>query len=489
MPIHPSFQKILSQFTGRYGDAEGKKRYYMWLNKLNLDDTKPYSNNQLKKEECLKGDGCKHDCAKCLKESFQWAKPLIKLFKQDKEAKYYQVEAHFAVSSMNNNVYTLPEMMDAIHLLPGQHVDLNHNLEWTMKPLEISAAMIEDECAECIIRVPNESVDAKGRDCQACFEDGTYHSVSIEADSDGIIQTSEGNQIVGLKYTGLAVLDEEALPGIPLTTIQPLEKLMVEAFKLVEQLQNESEVKTNMATNQNIEKPKEASAAYCPLCGEKLVDGKCPNKECAAYGKSVQMDEKLAEANEAAAKKDREIAALTEKLVAVQKQSNELHEAKGKLREAENRLDDQAKRLREAEDDNRHLREDIGLLTASRDTAIAGKNEAAAATLRAQTEANKATEAKTKIQIELAELRETTAGSIRREGESAEKLAEATKQILTLETELKNIKEEVQKRDEAIKQMQSGNEKALVEQKRLYKILRENNIYEINPDGSLKISS
>jgi hypothetical protein len=33
--------------------------------------------------------------------------------------------------------------------------------------------------------------------------------------------------------------------------------------------------------------------------------------------------------------------------------------------------------------------------------------------------------------------------------------------------------------------MQSNNEKAIVEQKRLYKILKENNIYEVDKAGNL----
>lgn len=495
MPIHPSFQKILGQFTARYGEAEGKKRYYMWLNKLGLDDTKPYSNNQLKKKECL-SDKCTHSCAKCLKESFQWAKPLIKLFKKDEEAKYYQVEAHFAVSSMNNNVYTLPEMMDAIHLLPGQHVDLNHNLEWIMKPLEISAAMIEDECAECIIRVPNGSVDAKGRDCQTCFEDGTYHSVSIEADSDGVIATSEGNQLVGLRYTGLAVLDEEALPGIPLTTIQPLEKLMAEAFQIVEELQD-SEVKKTMAENTKV---KEASAAYCPLCGTQLVEGKCPNKECAAYGQSVQVDEKLDELNMALAKKETLLAEALEKQAITQEQNSKLtedlaktkakyKELEGRLRTTETRVSDRDKRIDELEHDIEALREDIGRLTAAREAAITEKNEALSKASAASERANSEIQERAKIQRELADLREKTAGAIRREAETSEKLAFESNKHLEYETELKQLKEDLRKRDEAIKQMQAGNEKAIVEQKRLYKILKENNIYEIDKDGNLIVPS
>jgi hypothetical protein len=599
MPIHPSFQKILSQFTARYGDAEGKKKYSMWLNKLNLDDTKAYSNNQLKKKECL-SDKCTHSCAKCLKESFQWAKPLIKLFKQDKEAKYYQVEAHFAVSSMNNNLYTLPEMMDAIHLLPNQHVDLNHNLEWIMQPLEISAAMIEDECAECIIRVPNGSVDAKGRNCQTCFEDGTYHSVSIEADSDGVIATSEGNQIVGLKYTGLAVLDEEALPGIPLTTIQPLEKLVAEAFSLVEQLQKqtESEVKTNMIeanklkemsiddiktqianlSKQNAEidtklyppykqepapaqisdeertklraqqtaisaeldayrqaltaktlaaAQSEAAASYCPLCGEKLVGGKCPNKECAAYGKSVQMDEeklqltrRIADLTEELSTKTIEythlqtdlsktqsqVTDLSEKLAKATRENvkvtiveshnqnlrekltnavSEANEQRGKVEAKANEITKLEERLNKEHAALQRAEESLGKREAELDEKRRELNEESTRRASAEQKALNETKECSRIKLENAGLLEEKARDTRSISDLSTRLSEAAIQHLKTEKELAEAKDAVGKRDEAIKQMQAGNEKAIVEQKRLYKILKENNIYELDKDGNL----
>jgi DNA repair exonuclease SbcCD ATPase subunit len=355
---------------------------------------------------------------------------------------------------------------------------------------------VEDECAECILRVPNGTVDAKGRDAQECFDKGIYHAPSIEADNIDVIQTAEGNQPVGLSYTGLAVLDEDALPGIPLTTIQPLEHLMVEAFRIVEELQD-SEVKKTMAENTN---SKEASAAYCPLCGTQLVEGKCPNKECAAYGKSVQVDEKLAELNMALAKKETLLAEALEKQAITQEQNGKLtedlaktkaksKELEGRLRTTESRVSDRDKRIDELEHDIEALREDIGRLTAAREAAITEKNEAVSNAASASERANSEIQERAKIQRELADLREKTAGAIRREAETSEKLAFESNKHLEYETELKQLKEDLRKRDEAIKQMQAGNEKALIEQKRLYKILRENNIYEVNPDGSLKISS
>ncbi|MEM7820409.1 MAG: hypothetical protein QW761_02315, partial [Candidatus Aenigmatarchaeota archaeon] len=43
MPRHPDFEKLYQQFINSYGEKEGEKRYYVWLNSFDppLDDTKP----------------------------------------------------------------------------------------------------------------------------------------------------------------------------------------------------------------------------------------------------------------------------------------------------------------------------------------------------------------------------------------------------------------------------------------------------------------
>lgn len=510
MPIHPSFQKILSQFTARYGDAEGKKRFYMWLNNRGLDDTKAYSTAQIQH-----------------KESFQWAKPLIKMFKQDKEAKYYQVEAHFAVNSMNNNIYTLDELLQAVHTLPGQHVDLNHNLDWIMPSIEITAAMVEDECAECILRVPNGTVDAKGRDAQECFDTGIYHAPSIEADNRGVIQSVEGNQVLGLSYTGLAVLDEEALPGIPLTTIQPLESLMVEAFKVVEQLQ-ETEVKNEVTENT---KQKEASAAYCPLCGTQLTEGKCPNKECAAFGKSVQMDEEklkltqqvadlseqlatktvedtklqtdLKEANGKIEKLSDELAKATRENVKValgeqlnsdlkEKLTNALSESniqRGKVTEKAKEITKLEEQLNKEHAALQRTEESLGKREAENEKLRRELNDESQKRASAEQKALNETKECSRVKLENADLLEEKAKDTRAISDLTEKLSNAASQHLKTEKDLAEAKEAIGKREEAIKQMQGNNEKAIVEQKRLYKILKENHIYEIDKDGNLVVPS
>jgi hypothetical protein len=96
MPRHPDFQKIYQAFIWRFCQDKtecetGKQRYYSWLNKLGLDDTKPYQSPQ---------------------EKFSWTEPYIKFLKEDEDAKYFKVEALFPLSSMNNSArMRVPKMV------------------------------------------------------------------------------------------------------------------------------------------------------------------------------------------------------------------------------------------------------------------------------------------------------------------------------------------------------------------------------------------
>lgn len=409
MPMHKDFQKILNQFVARYGKEKGSNLFYAWINRRGLDDSKPYSPDQLRlNRECLTS------LVAGLQESFQWSMPLAKLLKQDKEAKYYQVEAHFAVTSMNGNVYTLEELLQAIHTLPGKHVDLNHNLSWKIGSVEITAAMVENGCAECIIRVPNGALDAKGRDVQECFDTGIYHAVSIEADCLSSEVTGEGNVAVGLTYTGLAVLDEEALPGIPLTTISPLEKLMESIFK-----ETEKGIEDNQKQKKVLEVKKVVSETQ-----EK--ERKVPANETT---KIVELATDLAEKIKENAVLTEEIARLTKKLYMAE---SDLESRTGQYKETLERL-------------------------------------------------NKQTEQNSKLQRDLAESRTHEAEAIRREGETSEKLAAETQKRVDQENELIQLREEIKKKDQALEEGKKTLDAALKEQKRVYKILNKEGIFQVDP--------
>lgn len=208
-PLHPDFQKILQQFIKRYGQAIGTQYFHAWVNQLGLDDTKPYGH----------------------REKFKWAQSHFRFVKQDKGAKYYQVEAAFPLSSMNRNVYTEFELERAARTLVGKPVNINHESH-VLNGVTIDDAEYEDGAVECLLKVLNNAGHGLSLNIQKMIEEGDVLNVSIEASCRrGIKRSPEGDVCLGLNFTGLALLTKDALPGIPLTRIMPVEAI-VESFKV-----------------------------------------------------------------------------------------------------------------------------------------------------------------------------------------------------------------------------------------------------------------
>jgi hypothetical protein len=211
-PLHPDFQKILQQFIKRYGEEKGKQYFYAWVNQLGLDDTKPYVQSQ---------------------EKFQWARGHFQYIKQDKLARYYEVEAAFPLTSMNLTVYTEHELERAARTLVGKPVNINHESH-TLKGVTIEDAEYEDGAVECLLRVLNNAGHGLDLNIQSMIEQGDIVNVSIEAScTRGLKSSPEGDVCVGLNFTGLALLTKDALPGIPLTRIMPVEAI-VESYHVSE---------------------------------------------------------------------------------------------------------------------------------------------------------------------------------------------------------------------------------------------------------------
>lgn len=208
MARHPDFQRIFDAFMQQYCQdsecTEGKAAYQTWLGKIGLDETKPYQRPQ---------------------EKFAWAKDYIQFVKEDDKAKYFKIRALFPLTSMNNNLYTQHEIVTATKTLIGKPTDLNHTPE-ILPEVETIDADFEDKTVECLDRVQ------KGSKALQLLESGQIIHVSIEADClRGSEPTPDGNLCKGLVFTGKAYLTKNVLPGVPLTTIEPLEKI-VEGFKV-----------------------------------------------------------------------------------------------------------------------------------------------------------------------------------------------------------------------------------------------------------------
>lgn len=205
MPKHPDFEKILNQFAKRYGKERGEKFYYSWLNKMQLDDTKPYGTQK--------------------KESFAWAKPHIAQWKESEpNFTYWKVEAAFPVSSMNRNVYTEAELKASARTLVGKPLKQNHEVILTSDLAKIVDAEYEDGAVEAVIGIDN--TQTAGKELNKSIEQGLTENppdtaivhVSLEADCKrGIEPHPEGKKCCGLVFTALSLLDKAVLPGIPLT--------------------------------------------------------------------------------------------------------------------------------------------------------------------------------------------------------------------------------------------------------------------------------
>jgi len=242
-PRHPDFEKIYRQFMKRYCGSpneeceKGKQIYYAWLKAHGLDDTKPYRKPQ---------------------EAFRWAKPTIKLAKEDEDAKYYKVEALFPVNSMNNNLYLEDELLRAARTLIGKPVNMNH--EVPLEGIEILDAEFEDGAVEALLRV-SRNAEFKGKKIVDMIDNGEILHVSVEGSCRNrkmqIMDGEAGVSCEGLVLTGLALLQNDVLPGVPLTRIEPIEKI-IEKFTSAENKMTDS---TYTKTSDNI-KEREWDTAF-----------------------------------------------------------------------------------------------------------------------------------------------------------------------------------------------------------------------------------
>ncbi len=86
---HTDFDKIYATFLKHYSKdpALAEARYAEWVRLSNLDETNGYYAQAAARAKS--------------NQSFEWAKFLLQFVKEDKDAKYYKVEALFPVESMN----------------------------------------------------------------------------------------------------------------------------------------------------------------------------------------------------------------------------------------------------------------------------------------------------------------------------------------------------------------------------------------------------
>jgi len=240
-PMHPDFKHILDNFIKQYGKKKGTELFYKWVNKHNLDDTKPYRNaDQL--QECT-GELC---------ESFRWVdEPLIQFYKKDDEATLWKVVALTANLSMNRNDYTDVETFkNTAASLSWRPLDWNHDhsLMLPFPDARTELAVFEDNAVETIIRIPNDLMHyEKPVLVNDMIRNGDILHVSIEGTPRGGKITSKGVAPQHWNFTGLALLEKDVtLPGDPLTYIEPLFLNESMGRSLVESLMEEGRNREHM---------------------------------------------------------------------------------------------------------------------------------------------------------------------------------------------------------------------------------------------------
>lgn len=83
----------------------------------------------------------------------------MEFIKEDTDAYYYKVEALFPIESMNMDTppFTHDEVLQSARSLTGKPSDLNHDHIKMLEGVEVTAAQFEDDCVECVCRVPKTS--------------------------------------------------------------------------------------------------------------------------------------------------------------------------------------------------------------------------------------------------------------------------------------------------------------------------------------------
>jgi len=254
-PLHPDFQRILANFIKQYGKEKGTRLFYAWVNKHNLDDTKPYRNvDQL------------YECTGELCESFRWVdEPLIQFYKADEDATLWKVVALTANVSQNKNDYTDVEVFkNTAASLSWRPLDWNHDhsLMLPFPDARTELARFEDNAVETIIRIPNDLYHyEKHVLVNDMIRNGDILHVSIEGTPRGGKITSKGVAPQNWNFTGLALLERDVtLPGDPLTYIEPLFLNESMGRSLVESLMEDRRDIEDMTEPEHEEKPEELAA-------------------------------------------------------------------------------------------------------------------------------------------------------------------------------------------------------------------------------------
>jgi hypothetical protein len=201
---HTDFQRIYDEFCKYYKRPDlADKEYYTWLNGYGCDESKPYGRSL---------------------ESFQWAKDMLRLLKEDADNKYYGCLVGLPLTSMNGNVYRERDLIAAALTLKGKSPSVNHKDAYWLKNegVVVEDAKYEDGAVEAVLRVPKSAKCPVDRSYMTeLLDNGKILNVSLEGTNEGVFEFTD---------PPFTLLTSDILPGIPLARIKPLEQIVSEAF-------------------------------------------------------------------------------------------------------------------------------------------------------------------------------------------------------------------------------------------------------------------
>ncbi len=189
----------------------------------------------------------------------------------------------------------------------------------------------------------------------------------------------------------------------------------------------------------------------------------------------LQIEKELAE---------KQAANYKEQLVAAQSESNEL---RGKIEAKSVEISKLEEHLNREHAALTRTEETLGRREAELEEKTRELNDESTKRAAAEQKALNETKERSRIQLENAQLREDLAKQTREASDYAEKRSNDAHKLLEQEQEIKTLKENVQKLNSDIAEKQKSIERALQENKRVYKILKANNIYEVDAAGNVII--
>ena len=218
MRRHTDFERIYGEFLNYYKVAGlADTEYYQWIKDMTLDETLEYGQ---------------------ARESLEWAKDMIKLLKEDKENKYYEVLVGFPIKSMNGNVYKERDLIAAATTMKGASPSLNHKDRFWFSdknprnrwgpPIEVVKGKYFNGAVECILKVPRATICpiCNGKKMTELIDNRKIVNVSLEGECVGGTDVDGSCKGFAFNEKTFTLLTTDVLPGIPMARIRPMESYL-----------------------------------------------------------------------------------------------------------------------------------------------------------------------------------------------------------------------------------------------------------------------